>query len=217
MLLFSLLKLLLSNPIQFVFAIIILFGPLLISITVHEWSHGFTAHIFGDPTPKKQGRLSLNPFKHLDPVGTLMLFLIGIGWAKPVEINPGYISYRFKNLKLMLIALAGPLSNFLMGSFFTFLLFIFAENIFVALLLSLIIRVNFVLGFFNLIPIPPLDGANIIANLLPEKFSRIYFKISPYSIPILLILIISGGIDIIYNLAENFQKFLIIMLQAHYH
>src|SRR3989339_2101986 len=115
MLLYYLIQLLIKNPIAFFIALLVLIFPLLISITVHEWAHGMAAYKFGDPTPKNQGRLTLNPFAHLDLVGTLMLFIIGIGWAKPVEINPGNIEQPNKKFKLMMVAFAGPLSNFILG------------------------------------------------------------------------------------------------------
>ncbi len=211
MLLIQLLKLLFTEPLQFLIAVFVLFIPLLISITVHEWSHGFTAYKFGDPTPKNQGRLSFNPFKHLDPVGTLMLFIIGIGWAKPVEINPDNIPRDCKKLKLMLISLAGPLSNFILGIFFSFILyfrvkFIMFEPSLTVLLLSLLIRINFVLGIFNLLPIPPLDGSNIIVNLLPDRLANEYFKLAPYLLPVLLLLIITGGIGFIFDVADKMQE-----------
>lgn len=219
MLLIQLLKLLFTDPLQFVLALLVLFIPLLISITVHEWAHGFTAYKFGDPTPKLQGRLSLNPFRHLDPVGTLMLFIIGIGWAKPVEINPGNIEEKYKKFKLMLVAFAGPLSNFILGIFFTFVLYFLTEfynlgSLLIIFLLNLIIRINFVLGIFNLIPLPPLDGSNIIVNLLPEKVASDYFKLAPYSLPILFLLIITGGIRVIFDFAEIIQNFLLIFIDS---
>lgn len=221
MLLFQLLKLLFTDPIQFVLAILVLFVPLLISITVHEWAHGFIAYKFGDPTPKYQGRLSLNPFTHLDPVGTLMLFIIGIGWAKPVEINPQNISEEFKKIKLMMVAFAGPLSNFILGTFFTFLLYILVrffalESMLVIFLLGLIIRINFVLGIFNLIPLPPLDGSNIIVNLMPEKMANAYFKFAPYTLPVLFLLIITGGIRLIFDVAETIQQNLLIFIDSFF-
>lgn len=210
MLLIQLLKLLFSDPLQFIAVFLILFAPLLISITIHEWAHGYVAYTFGDMTPKTQGRLSLNPFKHLDPIGTLMLFIIGIGWAKPVNINPENINENYKKLKLLLIALAGPLSNFILGIFFIFTLYFLIEfSILKSALLifffNLIIKINFVLALFNLIPIPPLDGANILANLMPEKMANIYFKIAPYSLIILVVLIMMNGIDFIFNIAETLQ------------
>ncbi len=218
MLLIQLLKILMEDPLQFVAAILLLFIPLLISISVHEWAHGFTAYKFGDPTPKIQGRLSLNPFKHLDPLGTLMLFIIGIGWAKPVEINPENISQEYKKLKLILVSFAGPLSNFILGIFFSFILF-FLVNYFafkylsIIFLFILLIRINFVLGIFNLIPLPPLDGSNIIANLLPDELAEKYFRLAPYSLPILFILIFTGSIRIIFNIAETMQQSVFSVLE----
>ena len=224
MLLYQLIKMLISDPIQFVIAVILLIFPLLLSITVHEWAHGFTAYKFGDPTPKLQGRLSFNPFAHLDPIGTLMLFIVGIGWAKPVEIVPENIQDR---KKIMLVALAGPVSNFILAIIFIFILYftsIFFMNnpmllkseliMLIILLLGFIIRINFALGLFNLIPLPPLDGANVISNLLPEKSARAYFSLAPYSMPILLIFLISGGVSVIFDFAEEIQKFLFVFIDS---
>jgi Zn-dependent protease len=219
MLLFKLIQLLFQNPLVFLIFFIVLTIPLLISITIHEWAHGFVAYKFGDPTPKEQGRLSLNPFRHLDPLGTLMLFIVGIGWAKPVEINPYNIKGRYK---LMLVAFAGPFSNFVMAVFFSFVVYLIIsisnlkglnpETSILALfvgLLEIIVRINLVLGLFNLIPLPPLDGANIVRNLLPEDLSEAYFRLAPYGFPILLVLIFTGGIDHIFKLAEFVQIYLL--------
>lgn len=221
MLLFQLIKLLLSDPLQFLIAIAVLFIPLLISITVHEWAHGFVAYKFGDNTPKIQGRLSLNPFSHLDPLGTLMLFIIGIGWAKPVEINPMNISHNYKKLKLMFVAFAGPLSNFILGTIFSVLMYLLLKfsvinSILMLFMFSLLIRINFVLGIFNLLPIPPLDGSNIIANLLPDNLANQYYKLAPYSIFILLVLIFTGGIGFIFDLAEIIQSMLFKIIESFF-
>jgi len=228
MLLFKLIKLLFENPLYFLIFFTVLTVPLLISITVHEWAHGFVAYKFGDNTPKEQGRLSLNPFRHLDPMGTLMLFIIGIGWAKPVEINPiniieektretGIFSVKDR-YRLMLVAFAGPLSNFIMAILFSFVIYLIVtisklkglnpETNITALfvmLLEIIVRINLVLGMFNLIPIPPLDGANIVRNFLPEDLSDAYFRLAPYGMPILLVLIFTGGIKYLFNLADFVQ------------
>ncbi len=222
MLLFQLIQLLLSDPLQFVVAIIILIIPLLISITVHEWAHGFTAYKFGDPTPQLQGRLSFNPFAHLDPVGTLMLFIVGIGWAKPVEINPNNI---IDKPKLMMVAFAGPLSNFILAFIFSLVLYFFVVSfstdpftqgnglIMLAIMLfGMIIRINIALGIFNLLPIPPLDGSNIIANLLPDKLARSYYNLAPFGFPILLILLISGGLSYIFNFARLVQQYMLVFI-----
>ncbi len=182
--------------------------PLVISIVIHEWAHGYTAYKFGDNTPKEQGRLTLNPFAHLDILGTLMLFIVGIGWAKPVMINPENIPSR---PKIALVGLAGPLSNFLMAILFTFIFYI---TVFVnssdqttnlsmyEQMLFLVIRINILLGIFNLIPIPPLDGANIIRNLLPEKIAEEYFKIAPYGLLILIFILYTTGFGFIYEVSN---------------
>jgi len=215
MLLYQLIKLLFQNPLYFLIFFTVLTIPLLISITVHEWAHGMVAYKFGDPTPKEQGRLSFNPFRHLDPMGTLMLFIVGIGWAKPVEINPYNIKGRYK---LMLVAFAGPFSNFVMATLFSFVIYLIITisklkglnpetnilGLFIVLL-GIIVRINLVLGLFNLIPLPPLDGANIIRNLLPENLSNAYFRLAPYGLPILLILIFTHGINYIFKLADFLQ------------
>ncbi len=230
MLLYQLIQLLFSDPLQFLIAILLLVIPLLISITVHEWAHGYTAYKFGDMTPKQQGRLSFNPFSHLDPMGTLMLFIIGIGWAKPVEIDPNNIKNRYK---LMLVSFAGPFSNFVLAVIFGFLLYFAVVNfginpfnlgneeeltnglaLLVIFLLTIIIRINIVLGIFNLLPLPPLDGSNIISNLLPESLARAYYKLAPFSLPILFLILISGGVRIIFNIAEKIQTTLLVFIDS---
>lgn len=219
MLLYQLVKLLFQNPLYFLIFFTVLTVPLLISITVHEWAHGFVAYKFGDNTPKEQGRLSLNPFRHLDPMGTLMLFIVGIGWAKPVEINPNNIHGRYK---LMLVAFAGPFSNFVMATLFSFVIYLIitisklkgisletSMPVLFVMLLKILVRINLVLCIFNLIPLPPLDGANIVRNLLPIDLSEAYFRLAPYGFPILLVLIFTGMIDYIFKLADFVEIYLL--------
>lgn len=152
---------------------IISFLVLIISITIHEFSHALIADILGDPTPRSQGRLSLNPIKHADLFGTIIFPLLGvftgiptIGWAKPVQIDP----YNLKNPKKdeTLISLAGPASNFLLAIIIALLsrLFTLPDPI-----VYLLIVINVSLAVFNLLPVPPLDGSKIFLNLLPEKYS----------------------------------------------
>lgn len=205
-----LIEMLFKNPVAFTVLII----PLLISISVHEWAHGFVAYKFGDDTPKIQGRLSLNPFAHLDPLGTLMLFVIGIGWAKPVEINPNNIHGKYKH---MLVAFAGPFSNFTLAFIFSIVLYLIIKmsgmigdlSLLLLDITDIIVKINLVLGIFNMLPLPPLDGSNIIRNLLPDNLAEIYFRVVPYGFPILLVLMFTGAIKYIFVAANYVQLYLL--------
>lgn len=160
---------LISNPWQFLsFAI-----ALLVAITIHEASHAGMAFLYGDPTAKNQGRLTLNPLAHLDLMGTIFLLIAGFGWGKPVHVNPN----NFKNPKLdnLTVSLAGPMSNLLLatilGLFYRFIDF----PAVVSQILVITIFFNLVLMIFNLIPIPPLDGSKILALFFPEE-TYLYFQ-----------------------------------------
>ena len=173
---------------------------LVIAFTVHEFFHGYAAYRLGDHTAKFDGRLSLNPARHLDPIGTLLIILFGFGWAKPVMFNP----YNLRNIRrdTAILAAAGPLSNFVMAFIGTFIyvglvLFghgsiMFALTTFMAVFVSL----NIMLGVFNLIPIPPLDGSKILAVFLPKHlyFRYVNFR---YGFMLLMVLVIVGAFSII--------------------
>jgi len=135
---------------------------LIIAITIHEFSHAFTADQLGDPTPRSLGRLSLNPLVHLDPLGTLMLFIAHFGWGKPIPIDP----YNFKNPKRdeLLVALSGPASNLVLAFVLKISLRLLPQ---ISPFIFPIILVNISLAVFNLLPLPPLDGSKIFLNLLP--------------------------------------------------
>jgi Zn-dependent protease len=193
--------------------------PLFLGITCHEVAHGYVAYLLGDPTAKNAGRLTLNPLKHLDPLGTLVLVVTRrIGWAKPVPIEPRY----FKNYRrdILLVSAAGPAANFILGFGFYFLYLIInqilpmfspavQQNILTPLgyITSAGVLVNFILGIFNLIPVPPLDGSKILASLLPPHMANQYMRIERFGFFIILILVFSGilqkGMGYVVNLIYN--------------
>ncbi len=172
----------------------------LLAIAAHEASHGLVSWWLGDPTPKEDGRLSLNPLRHLDLVGTICMLLFHFGWAKPVSVNPKY--YKNPKLGMALTALAGPAMNFLLAFFATGAVAGLYKlgNGNVTGILGYCIRfmdyfavLNIGLGTFNLIPVPPLDGSKVLAVLLPE---RIYFKLMKYERygGILMVILLYTGI-----------------------
>lgn len=176
-----------------IFSIIIL----IFSVVIHEVSHGYAALFEGDRTAEMQGRLTLNPLKHIDPVGSIIVpalcLLLGgfmFGWAKPVPINP----YNFRNQKWgeAIVALAGPLSNLVLALVFGIVLR-FSSNAFVNSptgdILSIIVLINLTLAIFNLIPIPPLDGSRLFFSLLPARFNKMRAMLDRYGLILVLLLI----------------------------
>ncbi len=147
---------------------------LVLVVTIHEFSHAFVAKKLGDPTAQIAGRLTLNPLAHLDLVGTIMLFLIHIGWGKPVPVNPHY----FKNPKRdeALTALAGPLSSLILAAVLTLPVKYLAlvMPVFVFQFLSTVLDVSLVLFIFNMLPFPPLDGSKIVGIIIPHRFHHVY-------------------------------------------
>lgn len=173
--------------------LIIIVGAVL---PLHELAHGWVANKLGDPTAKMLGRLTLNPMKHIDPMGALMLFFVGFGWAKPVPVYPGNFKIKNEKLGMAIVAAAGPVSNLLVALLGTGILKIctvFITNyeiwLIVAQILIFFISVNITLGLFNLIPIPPLDGSKILFCFLPDKIIYQIEKYSNYSFLIILVLL----------------------------
>ena len=168
--------------------------PIVFALTVHEFAHAWAADRLGDPTARLMGRLTMNPLAHLDPLGTLLIFLVRFGWGKPVPVDPRYL----KNPKrdMLWIALAGPASNVvaaaLFGTVFRYLpdgALEWGEAITV---LQYAVFINLVLAFFNLIPLPPLDGSKILSGLLPLRQEMAYRR-AEHSLSIVLILLILAG------------------------
>lgn len=176
------------------FDFLIRFPGLLLAIVIHEFSHGYIAYRLGDNTAKESGRLSLNPLKHLDIIGFLFLLIFKFGWAKPVPIN----SLNFKNRKrdTILVSLAGPFSNFIIATIISivFSLRIITNNLLINILLNAL-WYNIMLGIFNLLPFPPLDGSKVVASLLPVKYEYLFYKYERYLYIILIILIATDVID----------------------
>ena len=163
----------------------------LIAIIFHELAHGLVSYWLGDPTPKENGRLSLNPLRHIDPIGLLCLVIFRVGWAKPVVVNSQY--YKNRRLGMFLVAMAGPLTNFIIA-FISFLIMGLAIRFSVPVLnddvmqtfFSFLAIINIGLGVFNLIPIPPLDGSRMLGACLPADAYISYMKFERYGFYIIL-------------------------------
>ena len=165
-----------------------LFG-LVIAITIHEFAHAATADRLGDPTPRSQGRLTLNPLAHLDPVGTIMLLLFRFGWGKPVVFDPYNLAHPRRDTGI--ISFAGPISNLLLASLLSLGLRFLPLPLFLQPLLYITIFLNLTLAVFNLVPVYPLDGEKILAALLPRDLAYEYQAVmSRYGTIILIFLIL---------------------------
>ncbi len=177
----------LSDPLGFMLALLEIVISLAVAITVHEFSHGYIAYKLGDSTAQRSGRLSFNPLAHLDPVGTLMLFLVGFGWGKPVPVNPYYLKYGPRT-GMALVGLAGPASNLVFGAAVGAIIMLvppFPEET----ILAYIVFYNVLLAVFNFIPIPPLDGSNILMGILPRGLAISYSRIQRWG-PAILIMVV---------------------------
>lgn len=194
----------LSHTQQFVIWVL----PILFAITLHEAAHAYVASYLGDPTARRLGRVSLNPLRHIDPIGSILVpiavlflskFTFSFGWAKPVPIQAAY--FKKPRRDLILATAAGPLSNFLMALLWGLFLKISLSfpalsssptMVFIYFTSQAGILINLVLAYFNLIPLLPLDGGQIFSNLLPPRLSQKYEKLSPFGFLLLLALLFTG-------------------------
>jgi len=183
--------------------------PVLLAITVHEAAHGYVARYFGDPTAELAGRISLDPFRHIDPVGTvivpLSIFMFSsmagspwaFGWAKPVPVN--FNRLRNPKADMLWVAAAGPFANLGMAVVWAMIYALIAgkaPQIYLSMAMAGMI-INGVLFFLNLLPIPPLDGGRIAVSLLPDRLAWKYARIEPFGFPILIVLIVTGALGVI--------------------
>lgn len=213
----------LSNPLAFIYWLV----ALIVAITIHEFSHALVADRLGDPTPRLQGRLTLNPLAHLDPLGTLMLVIARFGWGKPVVFDP--FNLRHPRRDAALISLAGPASNLILatvGAIVLRILFSYRLPIvsslsalavmdyFIIGILQPIIVLNVVLAIFNLVPIHPLDGFKIVGGILPDEYARQWAELEPYGLIFLLFLIlpIFGGASPISQLISPVINLILSLL-----
>lgn len=190
-----------SIIINFVVSLLYVAPAVLIALSLHEFAHGLASYSLGDPTPKADGRLSLNPFHHMDLWGTLLLLFFGFGWAKPVSVDPRY--YENPKADMAKVSLAGPLMNFFVAFVALFLMGIMEKfgvpvntvNNYIYTLLYHIAIIDIGLGLFNLIPIPPLDGSKVLLAVLPEKYYFSYMRFEQFGMIFLLLLVAVGALD----------------------
>jgi Zn-dependent protease len=184
----GLINLLFKDPLVFILVAI----PLLYSIIIHELAHGWVAYKMGDSTAKWLGRLSLNPIKHLDPIGTVMLFVFGFGWAKPVPVN--FNNLRDERKGIIFVSAAGITANIILAFISFFLLRLLSPSPFgiLSTILYYFAQINIMLASFNLIPIPPLDGSKILMGFLSRKAQYTLERIEPYGMFIIIGLLYLG-------------------------
>ncbi len=189
---FQNLDLLSSDPVGFVRLVLTVLFGLIIAITVHEFSHAYIAFRLGDDTARNQGRISFNPLVHLDPMGTLLLFVAGFGWGKPVPVNTNLLRRPVRR-NMAAVTVAGVMANLLIAAViaFPFRFIDFPDEILMNLAVFTV-QINIVLAFFNLLPVPPLDGFNLLSAALPERIMRPLAPVIRW-IPLMLLAVLVIG------------------------
>jgi len=197
----GLIPLLLNDPVAFIMLAVLL----LYSVIFHEVAHGWVAYKMGDETAKWMGRLTLNPIKHVDPIGSLMLLVIGFGWAKPVPINLENIPAAQRRKGLILVSAAGVTANIIIAfcALLVWRLMSPAPDSMIYQVLYLLARINILLAAFNLIPIPPLDGSKILMGFTPESFNRVLYQIEPFGFFVVLGLLLTGVLTPVINMFQS--------------
>ena len=188
--------------------LVLLIPVLLFALVFHEFSHGWVANKLGDPTAKNQGRLTLNPIAHLDPIGSMMILFVGFGWAKPVPVDSRYLANPRKDM--MKIAFAGPASNLLLAFLGGILIRLTGYAGPITSMLILFTQINISLAVFNMIPIPPLDGSQIFSGIMIRRNPQLVMQLQMYGPQILMGLILFGmftGISIIWAFMSPFVNF----------
>jgi Zn-dependent protease len=186
---------------------------LVVGLTFHEFSHALLADQLGDHRPRAMGRLTLNPLPHIDPIGALMLVVAGFGWAKPVMVNPAAL--RGGRRGMAIVAFAGPVANVVVALAFATVYRVLdlagVEGSFLLNLVGLIVQLNILLAIFNLLPIPPLDGYNVLLAFLPPRQAMVVRQYAPYGVIVLLLLVLlpNSPLRLLLGMAAPITRFLI--------
>ncbi|MBR6816457.1 MAG: site-2 protease family protein [Clostridia bacterium] len=191
-----------QNPMQALLYILISFLAMCVAISFHEWAHAFVAYKLGDPTAKNMGRMSIDPFRHMDWMGAVVFLLFGFGWAKPVVVNSRNLKhYRRDDI---LISLAGPVMNLLLAFVFTGVaMLVPMPNQWIALTVMYLISMNLNFALFNVLPVPPLDGFHVVTSLFVRKNYAVVDFLQKYGYFLLILLVFSGALDVVLGWAAT--------------
>jgi len=200
-----------SSPVDWFMGVLLTLPGIVLGLALHEFAHAYSAYKLGDDTPRLQGRVTINPIAHMDPIGLICIIFIGFGWGKPVMINP--MNFRYRRRDEIIVSLAGVATNFVLAIVLTivYAIFIRTTGMFVMttmghtiqLMILYAIRINLVLMVFNLLPIPPLDGFSVLSELLRIKYTDIWYKLYQNGMWILMALVLFGVVRTIINVTVN--------------